>query len=73
MQTMDVGEFADMIDHHVGWYAVQAIVKYDTNYSFGENAYIAWYPGMPDDLFQMTPGEAYWVFSAVDMKEVAYP
>jgi hypothetical protein len=73
MQTMDVGEFADMVDHHAGWFVVQAIVKYDDSYSYGEDEYIAWYPGMPDDLFQLMPGEAYWIFSATEMTEVAYP
>ena len=73
MQTMNVGDFADIIDHHVGWYVVQAIVKYNDDYEDGENEYIAWYPGMPVDEFQMTPGEAYWVFSATVLTEVAYP
>jgi len=73
MDSMDVGDFAEMIDHHAGYLTVQAIVKYDDSYSQGENQYILWCPGMDDDLFEMAPGEAYWVFVANDLIELPYP
>ncbi len=73
MVFMDVGDFAEMIDHHAGWFAIQAIVKFDDTGGLGDNEYIAWYPGMDDDLFQLQPGEAYWVFVATNLIEVPYP
>jgi len=71
--TLNVGDFADIINHTANWPTTQAIVKYNDAYDQGENEYIAWYPGMDDDEFQLVPGEAYWVFVAYDVSEVPYP
>ena len=73
MELVDVGTFAETIDHFAGHGVTQAIVRYDDSYGNEENRYIAWYPGMEEDLFQMTPGEAYWIFSATELSEIPYP
>jgi len=50
---------------------VLAVLRYDDNDPFGP--YVAWYPGDPDDKFQVRPGEAYWVFAATEVDDVPYP
>ena len=71
MEIVDVGIWADMIDANSGTPVVQAIVKYEK--SVVPNVYLSWYPGMRDNLFQVIPGEAYWIFVSSDVKDNPYP
>jgi len=75
MTEMDVGLWADLIDEYAGEPIVQAIVRYykGTDPLPDDDDYDAWYPGDPDDEFQVKPGEAYWIFSATDITGVPYP
>jgi len=73
MEIVDVGVWADMIDAYAGEPVVQAIVKYNDDFGQGENEYISWYPGLDDDLFQVRPGGAYWIFVSTDVWDVRYP
>jgi len=52
---------------------VQAIIRYDRTSDPFDPQYEAWYPGLPNDLFLMEPGYAYWVFVATRVDGVAYP
>lgn len=75
MEPMAVSAFAAYMDDHIGAPAIQAIVKFvkvkgPNGY---EETFIAWYPGESDDLFMMTPNEAYWVFSATHREDIPYP
>jgi hypothetical protein len=73
MESMNVGDWAAMIDHSYGFPVVQAIVKYNEDYDGSGNEYIAWYPGMKVDLFELIPGEAYWIFVSTVVIEAPYP
>lgn len=73
MESIDVGIWAATVDSLAGYPFIQAVVKYDDSYDMGENQYITWYPGDPVNKFQMVPGEAFWVFAASDLSNIAYP
>ena len=72
MTPTDVGVWAQLIeDNYDGAPLISAIVKYDKDQDPAE--YVAWYPGDPDDKFQVVPGEAYWIFSATQKEGAPYP
>jgi len=72
MEIVDVGVWAQMIeDHYGGQQLIQAIVKYDKDTT--PDTYNAWYPGMPDNHFQVKPREAYWIFSSTEKTGGPYP
>ena len=70
MTPTPVGEWATLIEDFLGGQPfIQAIVKYDKDL----DDYVAWYPGDPDNLFMVVPGEAYWIFSAADKNWAPFP
>jgi hypothetical protein len=72
---MTDAEFAAQINDYVGADVIQAIAMFvESGSGFPgdmQSVYLAWYPGM-ESVFDMVPGKAYWIFSAVKVEDAYY-